>query len=362
MKILLEIFDRTRGYFSDKGPLRPFQPIFNATEGFFFSPAEESEHAPFVRDPLDIKRFMSMVILALVPALLMSLYYYGLRVLAMIMVSYVVGGTIEVLFAIIRKDEINEGFLVTGLLFPLILPPALPLWMVGVGVAFGVVVGKEIFGGTGRNLFNPALVGRIFLALAYPAAMSGNWITPLETFPGRLLQYVPLMAPDAITSATPLVLAKQGTVVPIDKMFTGAISGSAGETSAVAIILGGLFLLLTRVASWRIVFSMLASFLALETLLFYTLPTPIPPPYWQLMAGGLLFGAFFMTTDPVTSPATNGAKIAYGIIIGIATGLIRHLSGFVEGVMFAILLGNIIAPLLDEINIYLRLRRLGSEK
>ena len=192
-----------------------------------------------MRDPLDVKRFMSVVILALAPCVLASLYFFGLRVLAMIAVSYAAGGAVEVLFAIVRKEEINEGFLVTGLLFPLVLPPALPLWMVGVGVAFGVLIGKELFGGTGRNLFNPALVGRCFLALAYPKAMSTNWVKPVAEFPGRLLQYVDCSALDAVTGATPLPLAKQGELVDLWHLFFGNVSGSVGETSALAVIIGG---------------------------------------------------------------------------------------------------------------------------
>ena len=164
MKRLMRLMERLRPHFEQKGKLRALKPVFDATESALFPPQISTSEAPHARDPLDVKRFMLMVIIALIPCLLAAFYFFGLRVLAMILVSYAVGGTVEVLFAIIRKEEINEGFLVTGLIFPLILPPALPLWIVGVGVAFGVLVGKELFGGTGRNLFNPAIVGRCFLA------------------------------------------------------------------------------------------------------------------------------------------------------------------------------------------------------
>lgn len=361
MKIVKRALDKLRGPFAEGGRLHAAKPVFDATENFFFAPAHRTTVAPFIRDPLDIKRLMSMVIIALLPALAASIYYFGLRVLVMIVVSYAAGGAVETLFAIVRKEQINEGFLVTGLLFPLILPPALPLWMVAVGVMFGVLVGKELFGGTGRNLFNPALVGRVFLALAYPAAMAGNWIAPGDLPLGRTLQYASATTVDALSSATPLGAAKQGTWVAMQDLFLGHVSGSIGETSALAIIAGGILLLLTRVANWRIVVGVLASFLAFETLLWQVLPDPIPSPLWQVMAGGILFGAFFMATDPVTSPATSGGKWAYAVVIGLCTALIRHLTGYVEGVMFAILLGNILSPLFDEVAVRWRLRRLAYE-
>ena len=360
MNWLLDILERLRPNFEDGGKLRPLKPVFDATENFFFAPASVTAGAPHVRDPLDVKRYMSVVIVALLPCVLASLYFFGLRVVAMIAVSYAAGGAVETLFAVVRKEEINEGFLVTGLIFPLILPPALPLWMVGVGVAFGVLVGKELFGGTGRNLFNPALVGRCFLALGYPAAMSSNWLRPSEGLTGRLLQYVDASHLDALSSATPLVSAKHGSLVGVSKLLIGNVSGSVGETSAVLILAGGLFLVMTRVASWRTVTGVLGSFGLLGYLLHQLHPDAFGPIGWHLAAGGLLFGAFFMATDPVTSPITNGGKWLYGIIIGVVTLLIRNLTGYVEGVMFAILVGNIVAPLLDDAFVRVRLRRLRA--
>ena len=361
MKRLLWLFEKIAPSFNEGGKLAVLKPLFEAMENFFFAPVTTTVAAPYARDPLDIKRFMSMVIIALLPCLLASLYFFGLRLVAMIVVSYAAGGAVEVVFAIVRKESINEGFLVTGMLFPLILPPALPLWMVAVGVAFGVFVGKELFGGTGRNVFNPALVGRCFLALAYPVAMSGNWIKPGYELAGRLLQYVDASDIDAVSSATPLVLAKQSNLVALPDMFLGSVAGSIGETSAIAIIFGGVFLLFTRVASWRTVASILGSAALFAGILHYLQPEKFAPALWLLCAGGMLFGVFFMATDPVTCPVTNSGKWAYGVIIGVVTLLIRNFTGYVEGVMFAILLGNIVAPILDEIAFKVRFRRLRSE-
>lgn len=361
MKVLLRLLDKVRPSFEDGGRLHLFHPLYEAMEHFFFAPSQTTTTAPHVRDPLDLKRFMSMVIISLVPCILAGLYFFGLRFIAIIVVSYAAGLTVEVLFAIVRKEGINEGFFVTGILFPLIMPPAVPLWMVALGVAFGVFVGKEIFGGTGRNLFNPALVGRCFLALAYPAQMSSSWLTPATELGGRLLKYVDGSSLDAVTTATPLALAKQGEFVSTAHLFLGSVSGSIGETSAIAILVGGIFLLITRVANWRTVVSTLVSFALLAAILRHAQPDRFGPVLWHLCAGGLLFGAFFMTTDPVTGPVTNSGKWLYGAVIGATTVLIRNLTGYVEGVTFAILLGNIVAPILDEAVFAVRLRRLRSE-
>jgi len=347
----------------EKGKLlAPLKPIFDAADNFILSPAEKTATGPHVRDPLEIKRYMSMVIIALLPCFAASVYFFGLRIIVMIAVSYIVGGAVEVLFAVIRKEEIYEGFLVTGFIFPLVLPPATPLWMVGAGIAFGVIVGKEVFGGTGRNLFNPALVGRCFLAISYPASLTGAWLKPGSGFTGRIFQYVDASAVEALSSATPLALAKQGVSAPsFMDMILGRIPGSAGETCAIAIIAGGVFLLITRVSNWRTVVSILGSFLGLGALLGFLCPDLFGSVGWHFFAGGLLFGAFFMATDPVTGPTTTGGKWAYGVLIGSVTVLIRNLTGYVEGVTFAILLGNIAAPLFDEIVVWARIRKLRNE-
>jgi Na(+)-translocating NADH:ubiquinone oxidoreductase B subunit len=361
LKILYRLFESIRPTFENRGKLRLFKPVYEALENFFFAPSAVTKGSPHIRDPLDVKRFMTMVIIALIPCLFASLYFFGWRLVPMIIVSYAAGGAVEVIFAVVRKEEINEGFLVTGILFPLVLPPALPLWMVALGVMFGVLVGKELFGGTGRNIFNPAIVGRCFLALAYPAAMSGNWIKPSYELTGRLFQYIDASNVDSITSATPLIMAKQGELHAISHMLLGSTSGSLGETSGLAIIIGGVFLLLTRVANWRTVVSILGSASILAGILHHVQPERFAPVFWHLFAGGLLFGAFFMATDPVTSPVSNAGKWIYGAAIGTVTLLIRNFSGYVEGVMFAILLGNIIAPLLDIIVFKIRLRGLRNE-
>jgi len=363
VKFLLRLFERNRYRFEEGRRLARYGCIFEALEGFFFGDSTATLGAPHVRDPIDIKRFMSMVIVGLVPSLACALYFFGLRLVAMILVSYVVGGIVEVAFAMIRKEGINEGFLVTGMLFPMILPPTTPLWMVALGVAFGVFVGKELFGGTGRNLFNPALLGRCFLFLAYPSALSSNWVKPGSGVSGRIFEFVMPSNVDAMSQATPLALARQGQAGSIDviNLFLGNVSGSIAETSALAIILGGIFLLLTRVASWRSVAGTLASAAVCAAVLHFRDPERFAPVLWNLCAGGLLFAAFFMVTDPITSPATNGGKWIYGLIIGSATIMIRNFTGYVEGVTFAVLLGNIVAPVLDEIVVYMRLRRLQYE-
>ncbi len=363
MKWLLRILDRVRPAFKDGAALGRFRPIFEAMDFFFFSPGARASGAPHIRDPLDLKRYMVTAIIAVAPCALAAIYLFGMRMLAMIAVSYAVGLTVEAIFSIVRKEDINEGFFVTGMIFPLILPPGLPLWTVGVGVAFGVVVGKELFGGTGRNLFNPALVGRCFLALSYAKLMVGSYLVPGEGTWGNIAKYVSTSTVDAVSSATPLAVAKGGELgsIPIMDLHWGNVSGSAGETSGLLVIAGGIFLLLTRVGNWRTVVSTIGSFALLGSILHHVQPDTFGPVGWHLLAGGLLFGAFFMATDPVTSPATNGGKWMYGIIIGAVALLIRNLTGYVEGVMFAILLGNIVAPILDEMAIRLRLRRLAHE-
>jgi Na+-transporting NADH:ubiquinone oxidoreductase subunit B/electron transport complex protein RnfD len=362
MKGLKGILENLRPAFEEGGRLARLKPIFQALDHFLFAAAEKTPNPPFGRDPLDVKRYMSLVILALLPSFAAAVYFFGWRVLLMLLVSYAAGGLVEVLFAVIRREEINEGFLVTGFIFPLILPPGIPLWLVAIGVSFGVLIGKEIFGGTGRNLFNPALVGRVFLAIGYPAALTSTWVQPLAQPWGRLLAPFGLGVPDALTSATPLGLAKSGVLTGAFELFVGRTAGSAGETSALAILLGGVFLILVGVASWRTVLAVLASFVGLTAILHGLLPAAVPPVWFHLLSGGLLFGAFFMATDPVSGPVTRAGKWAFGFLIGAATIFIRSFSGYVEGVMFAILLGNIFAPLIDEIVIRLRSRRYANER
>ena len=358
MRWLLAFFQRRRKRLDNGARPGATAPVFDAAESFFFSPDDPTPGAPHVRDPLDIKRYMFTVIVALLPCFAASIYFFGWRVLAMVLVSYVAGGTVEVLFAIAQKEPIKEGFLVTGLIFPLVLPPALPLWMVAAGIAFGVIVGKELFGGTGRNLFNPALVGRCFLALAYPAGMATSYTAPGGWPLGRLLEWG---AVDTVTAATPLAAAKQGHFARLWDLFVGHVGGSAAETCVPAILIGGIFLLATGVANWRTVIAILASFSLFSLALHLADPDRFASLQWELCAGGILFGAFFMATDPVSSPAANGAKWVYGLLVGALVVLVRSFTGYVEGVTFAILLGNICAPLFDVIAERHTLRRLARE-
>ncbi len=363
MKFLLRILDKVRPAFETDGRLAFFKPLFDAMDAFCFSPDETTRFAPFARDSLDIKRYMSMVIIGLLPATLAGLYFFGWRILPVIVVSYAAGGAVEVIFGLVRKESINEGFLVTGLIFPLVLPPGIPLWMVAVGMALGVLIGKEVFGGTGHNIFNPALVGRAIIAVGYAKPMTSAWIEPGAGLWGNLGSYVtsPAVGADAVTIATPLVNAKQQVYEPIANMFWGNVSGCIGETCAAAIILGGVFLIIAKVVNWRTVIGILGSFVILNLIMQAISPGLFPPVGFNLLAGGLLFGAFFMATDPVTSPITAPAKWAYGIFIGCVTLLIRSLTVYTEGVMFAILLGNIFAPLFDEVVFRFRFRRYRLE-
>jgi Na(+)-translocating NADH:ubiquinone oxidoreductase B subunit len=362
MKIIEKLLKKMGSQFEEGGKFAVFHPVFQALDNFFLLADLKTATAPYGRDPIDVKRYMSMVIIALIPPFLASLYFFGWRVILLILVSYVAGGAVEALFAVLRKEEINEGFLVTGFIFPLILPPGIPLWLVAAGIIFGVIVGKEVFGGTGRNIFNAALVGRGFLALGYPALMTGSWMAPGPGPWGNLLAPVSIAPPQAVTTATPLVAGKAGDLASIQDLFLGRILGSVGETSALAILLGGIFLMLIGISNWRTIFGVLLSFIGLGAILRLTYPSTVNPVWFNLMSGGILFGTFYMATDPVSGPITRSGKWMYGILIGSVTILIRFYSSFVEGVTFAILLGNIFAPLIDEAVIRSRIRRYARER
>lgn len=334
MNRLLELLEKYRPEFEEGGRFAALHPVFFTLEHILFSPAQGARHHPHVRDALDIKRYMSMVIAALLPSIGAAIYFFGWRVLAMIVVSYAVGGTVEVLFAILRKEEINEGFLVTGLIFPLVLPPTTPLWVVAVGIFIGVFFGKEVFGGTGRNIFNPALVGRLFVTVSFPAIMTTRWRIP---------------GVDGVTAATPLSVFKTtGETASYMDLLLGNVAGSVGETFSLGIIAGGLFLLLTKVGNWRIPLSYIGMVLLLSLVGHNFLPDQVGPMLFQLLSGGLLFGAFFMATDPVSSPSTRSGKYVFGIGCGLLTVVIRAFSGYVEGVMFSIVIMNAFAPLIDH--------------
>jgi Na+-transporting NADH:ubiquinone oxidoreductase subunit B/electron transport complex protein RnfD len=322
--------------------LRSFRTIFETLEGILFGTPEVTPGAPHIRDHIEIKRYMSTVILAVLPATIASVVFFGWAAVKIILASYITGGVIEVIFAIVRKKDIEEGFLVTGLLFPLVLPPTVPLWVVVVGMAFGVFFGKEVFGGTGRNIFNPALTGRLFITIAFPGLMSANWRAPFA---------------DAITSATPLAVFKSSqAITPYLDLLWGQTAGSMGELFRLGIIVGGLFLILTKVSSWRIPLCYLGTAFLLSLAGNAIWPSLIAPPVFQLLSGSILFGAMFMATDPVTSPFTRAGKYIYGTMCGVLTILIRSFSGYTEGVMFSIILMNALTPLIDHIILSVKYR------
>ncbi len=354
MKFIKDMLENLNRVSQKNKLLGMFRPVLNAADEFFFG-TDKLTRLPHILDYMDMKRFMSLVVIALAPAAAAAVYFWGLRVIAMILVSYAAGGLAEVAFAITRKKEIHEGFLVTGLIFPLILPPTVPLWIVAVGAIFGVVFGKEVFGGTGRNIFNPAIVGRIFLSIAFPKIMTVYWQGP---FTGGLGGFAHFQNIDAITSATPLgVFKSHGELASYMGLLFGQNAGCVGETFRVGLIAGGLFLVFTRIVDWRIPFAYLTT-VFVSTLAFnHLFHLKLAPPIFQLLSGGLLFGAFFMATDPVTSPFTKQGRWIAGILLGVLTVLIRGISGYVEGVMFSILLVNVFAPLIDTLVLNVRYQK-----
>ena len=340
MKLVKSIFDKLK----DMRSLDKIRPIIDAADNGAFGTGEISEGSPHILDCIDIKRYMVLVIIALIPATLASILFYGFNPIRIIVVSYAAGGAVEVLFAIIRKHDIHEGFLITGLIFPLVLPPTTPSWIVAVGVIFGTMFGKEMFGGTGRNIFNPALVGRLFITIGFPSTMTMNW-------------QMPFAAADAVTGPTPLAAFKtEGITASLTDLLTGNTAGSMGETCRIVIILGGIFLILTKVSNWRVPVSYLGTVFVFALIGNHFAPKTIAPPVFQLFAGGLMFGAFFMATDPVTSPFTTAGKYIFGISCGILTVLIRTFSGYVEGVMFSIVIMNAFNPLIDQIVLMFKYR------
>ena len=325
-----------------------FKTVTNTIDGILFGIGRVTEAAPHFLDNIEIKRYMSVAIMALMPTTAAAIYFFGWQAVKIILVSYIAGGAVEVLNAIIRKKEIEEGFLVTGLIFPLVLPPTVPLWVVAVGVMFGVLFGKEIFGGTGRNIFNPALVGRLFITIAFPEIMTTAWRVPLT---------------DTITAATPLVMFKTTqALTPSLNLLIGTSAGSMGEVFRLGIILGGLFLMFTKVSNWRIPVPYIGTVFCLSAVGNIFLPLKIAPPLFQILTGGLMFGAMFMATDPVTSPYTKTGKIIFGIATGIFTFLIRVFSGYTEGVMFSIVLMNGFTPLIDYMVVTIKYRPKKNER
>ncbi len=396
MRPIRFLLDRTEPLFRQGKPLGRLYPVYEVIDTFFYTPGEVAEGSCHVRDSIDFKRAMSVVLVALVPCVVMAMYNTGyqahramtemgmtqvpgwrgavlgavapwaasgsilgnlvhgaLYFLPIYAVTMAVGLGWEILFAVLRKHEVNEGFFVTGLIFPLTLPATIPLWQVAVGISFGVVIAKEIFGGTGRNFLNPALAARAFLFFAYPAQISGDsaWV-----------------AVDGFSGATPLALAASGGLEAVAASTTwfsamiGTIPGSMGETSAIACLIGAAVMLTAGIGSWRIMASMLGGAMGVATLMYVvgspTNPAFSIPPHWHLALGGLAFGLVFMATDPVTAAMTGTGQVLYGLLIGAIVILVRVINpAFPEGTMLAILLGNVCAPLLDYYVVRANIRR-----
>ena len=379
MKFVRDFLDKIKPNFEKGGKFPWLHSTFDAFETFAFVPKTTTTSGAHFRDAMDMKRTMTMVILALMPALLFGTYnigfqhfhsinpelsffegfwdnllYGAIKILPIIVISYVVGLSIEFGFAQWRKHDVNEGFLVTGMLIPLVMPPDVPLWQVALATAFAVVIGKEVFGGTGMNFLNPALLARAFLFFAFPSSMSGDnvWIAEKA---------------DAFSGATPLAEMMIGANLPSTSfwdMLLGIMPGSIGETSSIAILLGAAFLLITGIGSWRIMLSVFmgGALMGLTFNLFGSNPYTQIPFYYHYVMGGFMFGAVFMATDPVTAAQTNRGKWIYGILIGVMAVLIRVVNpAYPEGMMLAILLLNVFAPLIDyyivDANIRKRMKR-----
>jgi len=399
MQFLRDILDKAAPLFEEGGKYHRFHAFYEAPDTLLFTPGEVTKGTTHIRDGMDLKRMMVTVVVALTPCLLMALYntgyqanlavqfageaairddwntmlfqmlgfmpgdpeshfsnvlYGALYFVPIWITTFVVGGHIEMANAVIRKHEVNEGFLVTGFLFPLILPPTIPLWQVAIGIAFGVIVGKEIFGGTGMNVLNPALTGRAFLFFAYPAQISGDavWIAANNT--------------DGFSGATWLGKAAAEAnaleALPWMDAFIGFVPGSMGETSALACLAGAGILIATRVGSWRTMVGVVAGTVGMALILNAVGSDSNPmfamPFWWHMVLGGWAFGAIFMATDPVSSAFTDTGRLLYGIGIGIVVVLIRVVNpAYPEGMMLAILFMNLFAPLFDHFVVQANINR-----
>jgi Na+-transporting NADH:ubiquinone oxidoreductase subunit B len=399
---LREVLDSFEPHFEKGGRFEKLYPVYEMVDTIFYSPGYVTKTGSHVRDQVDMKRVMSTVWIAAFLPMFAGMYYTGyqanvamdqmgieslggwrgfllemvagydansvwdcmvygaLFLVPIYFVVFVVGGIWEVLFAVIRGHEVNEGFFVTSILFTLIVPATIPLWQVALGISFGVVIGKEIFGGTGKNFLNPALTGRAFLFFAYPAEISGDSVwTAVDGFSGATAL--------GIAAAEGVQNDMLGTVTWMDA-FLGNVQGSIGETSTLAILLGGVILLVTRAASWRIITGVFLGMVGMSLLLNVigsdTNPMFAMPWYWHLVVGGFAFGMIYMATDPVSASMTDTGKWYYGILIGVMCVLIRVVNpAFPEGMMLAILFANLIAPLIDwavvRSNVKRRLARVG---
>jgi Na+-transporting NADH:ubiquinone oxidoreductase subunit B len=390
---LRKILDDLEHHFQEGGRFQKWFALYEVFDTFLYVPDSVTRSTAHVRDGVDLKRIMITVWLAAFPAMFYGMYNLGFQAteampagyaveswrgwlieliggydasslwdcfwygavffLPIYIVTFLVGISWEILFAIKRGHEVNEGFFVTSILFALICPPDIPLWQVAMGISFGVVIGKEVFGGTGKNFLNPALTGRAFLYFAYPAQMSGDavWV-----------------AVDGVTGATPLsIVASEGMAAlqqqwGLMEVFLGSVPGSIGETSTLAILLGGCLLLATRIASWRIVVGVFLGMVAFSSLLNWVgsdnNPAFAMPWYWHFVTGGFAFGMIFMATDPVSAAMTDTGKWFFGILIGVMTVLIRVINpAFPEGIMLAILFANLFAPLMDHFVVQANIKR-----
>jgi len=376
MKALRKFLDKQKPHFEEGGKFEKFHSMFDSMETLFFVPNTVTAKGAHIRDAIDMKRTMITVFIALMPALLFgmwnighehfisygqnpgnwNMFLYGLlKMLPIIVVSYAVGLGLEIMFAQIRHHDVNEGFFVTGLLIPMIVPPEIPLWQLALAVAFAVVFGKEVFGGTGMNVLNPALLARAFLFFAYPAAISGDkvWIADKA---------------DAFSGATPLGHALVGNfnnMPSFHDMFMGFIPGSNAETSTLMILIGAAILIITGIGNWRIMLSVGLGGLVMGYLFNWWGANDYMniPAYYHLVMGGFAFGAVFMATDPVSAAQTKKGMYYYGFLIGMIAVLIRVFNpAYPEGMMLAILLMNVFAPLIDHMvvdaNIKRRLKRM----
>ena len=382
MNGLRNLVDKIKPTFEKGGKLGFLHSTFDAFETFLFVPNTVTKRGTHVRDCVDLKRVMIMVVLALVPAMLFGIWntgyqhnlafglnwgftdivLYGLaKVLPLYVVAYLVGLAIEFVSAQIQGHEVNEGYLVSGMLIPLIVPVDVPLWMLAIAVAFAVIIGKEVFGGTGMNIWNPALLTRAFLFFSYPSKMSGDtvWTGGVARFmeEGTAFQCGNGLV-DGFSGATPLADPTLANLEPkLMDMIIGTIPGSVGETSVIAILLGAILLIWTGVASWKIMFSSILGGLAIGYLGQAVGATDLPG-YYQLIMGGFLFGTVFMATDPVTSAQTECGKWIYGFLVGALAVTVRLWNpGYPEGMMLAILLMNTFAPLIDHYVIEASIKR-----
>ncbi|WP_421703139.1 NADH:ubiquinone reductase (Na(+)-transporting) subunit B [Aliiroseovarius sp.] len=394
---LRNFFDRIEPNFTKGGKYEKLFPIYEMVESFLYTPKAVTTVAPHARSYVDMKRIMTYVVIATIPCILWGMVntgyqansaiammsaeaatgwriailnalgvsldpasYFGnfahgfLYFLPIYLTTLVVGGIWEVLFATVRGHEVNEGFLVTSMLYTLIMPASAPLWQVALGISFGVVIGKEVFGGTGKNFLNPALTGRAFLYFAYPANMSGDAVwTPVDGFSGATALGV---------SAAEGVQALAGQGITWMDAFLGTIQGSFGETSTLACAIGLVFLLATKIANWRLIVGCMGGMMAFSGLLNLigsdTNPMFAMPWYWHLVLGGYAFGLVFMVTEPVSASHTNVGRYIYGALIGIMVVLIRVVNpAFPEGMMLAILFGNVFAPLIDHFVVQANIKR-----